>query len=416
MSLGKSSRRYCVLTPSVLLCALMLNFGCQSEQSAPAEQPPPTVTVAVPVQRSVIEWDEYTGRLEAVEFVEVRARVGGLIVSTPFHEGGLVAAGDLLVEIDARPFQAVLDEAIAAEAEAAAQLKFANIEFDRIQKIPESARSSTELDRASATLEQAKAVCAGTAAAVAAARLNFEWCRVVAPISGRVGRKLVTQGNLISGGTGQSTLLTTITSIDPIYCYVDADERSILKYAELARAGRRVSAREAEIQCFLQLSDEKGFPHEGVVDFVDNRVDPLTGTIRGRGVFRNSDGWMLPGFFARIRIPGTGRYDTLLVPDAAVMTDQNQKILFVVDENSVVHPRTVKLGALFGDLRSIASGVDSDDRVVINGLVHARSGVKVKAIDGSFSLDSLSSDVSQTPAADSDPTTQPADADSGAPA
>ncbi len=378
-----------VLRSAVLWGAAMGLAGCDRDQAAIPEPPPATVTVAHPVRHNVMEWDEFTGRLEAVEFVEVRARVGGLIVAAPFEEGALVEAGDLLFEIDARPFEAELSGRLAAQAEAAAQLEFSQIEYNRLEAIPASARSSTELDRASATLERAAALLDAARAAVELARLNVEWCQVKAPISGRVSERMVTPGNLISGGTGQSTLLTTITSVDPIYCYVDADERSVLKYTDLARKGRRVSARNAQIPCVMQLADETGFPHRGVVDFVDNRANPETGTIRGRGAFPNPDGAMLPGFFARVRVPGSGRYDAVLVPDAAVTTDLNQKTLWVVDEGDVVRARPVVLGALFGDLRAVESGISETDRVIINGLMHARPGAPVKPVAGSISLDSL---------------------------
>lgn len=377
-----------------VVATLVSASGCQ-RRSTPPPPPPPTVTVAHPVRHDVVEWDEYTGRLEAVEFVEVRARVGGLVTSTPFQEGALVQQGDVLVTIDARPFQAELNARIAAEAEAAAQVRLADIDFQRISAIPGTARSATEFDRAAAVLEEAKALQAGAQAMIDAARLNVDWCEVKAPISGRVSRKFVTEGNLISGGTGQSTLLTTITSIDPIYCYVAADERSILKYAELARAGRRVSARQAQIPCVLQLADETGFPHQGKVDFVDNRVDPQTGTIPGRGSFPNPDGWLLPGFFARVRIPGSGRYEAILVPDSAVVTDQSAKMLLTVDDKNVVRPRPVRLGALFGDLRAIESGIDVNDRVIINGLMIARPGAPVKTVAGEISLASLPQGMNQ---------------------
>lgn len=372
--------------------------GCDRNSPVAAAPPPATVTIAKPILRSVIEWDEYTGRLEAVEFVEVRARIGGLIMSMPFKEGGLVEAGELLVEIDVRPYQAELDAMIAAEAEAAANVELASIELNHILSIPVDSRSKTELDTATAEHQKAKALQAAAEANVDAARLRVEWCRVTAPISGRISRKFVTPGNLISGGSGEGTLLTTITSEDPIYCYVNADERSVLKYAELARTGERVSARNARIPCQFQLANETGYPHAGEVDFVDNRVDPSTGTIRGRGVFPNTDGTLLPGYFARVRIPGSGRYDALLVPDDAVLADQNERILYVINNDDVVQPRPVTLGAQFGTLRAIKSGIGPDDRVVINGLMHARPGVAVNPVEGVFLADSLPNDLMESPA------------------
>ena len=377
---------------------LLVVTGCDRKAAARSAPPPPTVTVAHPVVRTVMEWDEYTGRMAAVREVDVRARVGGLLMSAPFKEGALVKAGDLLAEIDVRPYQAQLDAMVAQVAVAKAQVRLAEIDYQRIEGISADARSRTEFDTAGANLERARAALAGAEAQVAAAKLNVEWCRVEAPIDGRVSRKNVTEGNLISGADGQGTLLTTIASVDPIYCYVDVDEASALKYAELAREGRRISARQARIPIRLQLANETGFPHVGEVDFVDNRVDPDTGTIRGRGVFSNADGWLLPGLFARVRIPGSGRYDAVLVPDAAISNDQNAKLLMVVNAKNVVEARPVRLGALFGDLRAIVSGVGSEDRVIINGLMSARPGTTVTPVDGVISLESMSPEMTPTSA------------------
>lgn len=360
-----------------------------SRRDPPPPPPPPTVTVARPLQHEVVEWDEYSGHLEAVDFVEVRARVSGLILSTPFQAGAIVKQGDLLVEIDVRPFQADLDSRKADQARADAQVKLAEIELKRIQDMPPSAAVPIERQRAEASLSQAQAVLAGAEAAVESARLLVEWCRITAPISGRVSKRYVDPGNLITGGSGTGTLLTTIASIDPIYCYIDADERAVLKYQRLAREKKRVSARDAQIPFLMQLADETDFTHEGMVDFVDNRIDPTTGTIRGRGVIANPGGYFTPGFFARVLIPGSGSYVATLVPDSAVVTDQNQKVLYVVASENSVEMRPVKLGSVFGELRSIESGIDLNDRVIINGLLQARPGAKVNPQEGSFSLDSL---------------------------
>jgi RND family efflux transporter MFP subunit len=361
--------------------------GCERSAAKAPAPPTPAVTVAAPVQREVIEWDEYTGRLEAVETVEVRARVSGFIEKADFEEGALVKAGDPLFVIDPRPFDAELAKARAEVSRAQAQLAFATNEFKRLEQARASgAGSAIELENARARMREAEAAVAAANAVVQSAELNVEWTRVTAPITGRISRKIVTPGNLINGGPGQATLLTTITSVDPIYCFVDADEQSLLKYARLAREGKRVSARQAEIPCFMQLGDEAGFPHEGVVDFVDNRMDPTTGTIRARGVFANPNGWLLPGLFARVRIPGSGRYQTLLVPDSAVTTDQNQKLLLVVGPDNTVQPRPVTLGALFGEFRAIESGIGRDDRVIINGLMQARPGAKVSPQQTALSM------------------------------
>ncbi|HKQ48285.1 MAG TPA: efflux RND transporter periplasmic adaptor subunit [Phycisphaerae bacterium] len=379
--------RICV---SLAAWALLTASGNCRKKDSPVP-PPPAVTVARPVERTVIEWDEYTGYLDAVDFVEVRARVSGLIMYSHFQEGGIVKEGDLLVELDVRPFQADLDAKIAAEAQAAAQVDLAKVDFDRIEGIPKDSRSRTEYDTAAARLKEAEALLSAAKANVESARLNVEWCRVTAPIAGRISRKLVTEGNLITGGSGTGTLLTTIASIDPIYCYVDADERSVLKYQRMSREGTRTSARDAYIPCFLQLTDETNFPHEGYIDFVDNRIDPTTGTIQGRGVFKNPKGYLLPGFFGRIRIPGSGKYQAVLVPDEAIVADQDQRLVMTVGPDDVVQPRPVKLGALFGNLRAILSGVGASDRIIINGLMQARPGAKVSSHEAEISMTAFES-------------------------
>ncbi len=396
---------------SVAAATSIVGTACDEPRSAP-QPPSPAVTVARPVQREVIEWDEYTGRLEAVETVEVRARVSGFIEKADFQEGSLVKAGDVLFVIDSRPFDAELAKEQAEVLRAQAQLAFATNEFKRLEQVRASAAGSElEVENARQKMLEAEAAVAAAKALVQQAQLNVEWTRVTAPISGRISRKIVTPGNLINGGPGQATLLTVITSVDPIYCYIDADEQSVLKYARLAREGKRVSARQAEIPCFMQLSDEEGFPHAGMVDFVDNRLDPATGTIRGRGIFANSSGWLLPGFFARVRVPGSGRYTALLVPDSAVTTDQNQKLLMVVGADNIVQPRPVALGALFGEFRAIESGIGLTHRVVINGLMQARPGATVSPQEATLSTESYMLTAPGSPATQELPATaQPAPA------
>jgi RND family efflux transporter MFP subunit len=360
------------------ITALAWGIGGCTRKGPPPAPPPPAVTVARPVLHEVIEWDEYPGRLDAVDSADVRARVSGLIVKTLFQEGAVVRQGDVLVELDVRPFQADLDSKLAAEQQAAAQVDLATITYNHTKEMW-SGNSATiiEYQTAEANLRAAQAALAGAEANVETARLNVEWCRVAAPIAGRISRKYVTEGNLVTGGNGTGTLLTTITSIDPIYCYLDVNERSMLKYQRLAQENKRPDVREAHVPCKLQLADEHDFPHPGTIDFVDNRVTPDTGTIWLRGVFPDPDGWLVPGMFGRVRIPGSAKYQALLVPDLAVATDQNEKILFVLGPGDIVQVRAVKLGALFGGLRAIQSGISSDDRVIINGLMQARAGSKV---------------------------------------
>jgi membrane fusion protein, multidrug efflux system len=380
-----SIRRYVRLNPLLAGLALTLGLaalsGCKPQPAQGQQQqqpPPPPVTVTRPVERDVVKWDEFNGRLEAVESVEVRARVSGMVLATPFQEGAVVKEGDVLVELDLREFQADLESKIAARDQAAAQVELARINYTHTKDLREGeAASVIEYQNSEAKLKAAQAALAGAEADVQAARLNVEWCRVTAPIPGRVSRKFVTVGNMVTGGSGTGTLLTTITSIDPIYCYVDVDERSIIGYQRMAQDNQRMDARASGIPCRLQISDETGFPHEGYIDFVDNHVNPDTGSIWLRGVFPNPDGWLTPGFFARVSIPGSDRFSTVLIPDQAVTTDQNEKQVLLVAADDTVQARAVKLGPLFGELRAVVSGLDVGDRVIVNGLMRARPGVKV---------------------------------------
>ena len=275
-----------------LVAAAAMAVGCNRSDAA-ASFPPPAVTVSRPLVREVIEWDEYTGHLEAPETSNVQARVSGFIEQALVPEGAIVQKDALLFLIDDRPFKADLDSKRADVARAQSQADLAQVHLRRFDKVHDTrAISEDDYDTAKANYAQTLAVLAAAKAAARVSELNLEWTRVVAPISGRVSRMEVTAGNLVNGGGGggaQATLLTTIVSIDPIYCYCDVDEHSILKYQDLARQKKRVSARDARIPVFLQLENETNFPHEGVVDFVDNRLDPGTGTLRARGVFPNSE-------------------------------------------------------------------------------------------------------------------------------
>ena len=362
------------------LAALAVAGGCGG---AEGPSPPPQVTVAQPLARQVTDWDEYTGRLAAPESVEVRARVSGYVSSAPFTDGALVRKGELLFVIDPRPYQAALDEARAALTGARARLELAERDLERAQQLY-AARTISERDLDTRTEERkaAAAAIAETQARVQAAELDLEFCEVRSPIDGRASRKLVTVGNLVTGGTEDATLLTTIVSVDPIHVYVSADERAYLRYQRLAQSGERPSSRERPNPVRLQLADEEGFPHEGHMDFVDNRLDPQTGTIQGRAVFPNPDGVLMPGLFARVQVLGEGPYDALLVPDQAVSTDQAQRVVFVVDDDDTVRAVPVVLGREEGSLRVIRSGLQATDRVIINGLQRVRPGVRVTPVPG----------------------------------
>jgi multidrug efflux system membrane fusion protein len=363
-------------------------FGCGKPPEAQAPPPSP-VTVAHPVQKEVVEWDTYTGYLQAPESVNVAARVSGLITEAPFVEGSIVKKGDLLFVIDDRPFKADLDAKLADQQKAEAQRQIAKVTFDRLKGLrKDEAVSQQDLDNAKANIDQADAQVASAMAAEESSRLNLEWCKVLSPIDGRVSNKLVTVGNLVNGGQGQATMLTTIESVTPMYCYVDVDEHSVLKYQKLAIEKKLVGARDGKVPCYVELSNESGFPHEGVIDFIDNHVDPATGTLVVRGVLKNNSGLLTPGFFARLCIPGSSRYTTLLVPDIAIGNDQSQRMVLVVNKDNGVEPRVVQLGALFGGLRSIVSGLKPDDLVIINGQMHARPGATVAPTEKAIDVDS----------------------------
>lgn len=360
-----------------VLYVVLLMSGC-GRREPPSLPPPPKVTVSQPIAQKVVEWDEYTGRIEAVESVEVRARVSGYLQSVHFEDGAMVKKGDLLFVIDPRPYEAELERAQAELNRLGAKLDLAINDFERADRLLKTkAISEEEFDTRSKAKREAEAAVQAAQAAVTTAKLNLDYTQITAPIAGRIGRKLITEGNLVNGSVGQATLLTTIVSQDPIYCYVDADERQVLKYQQLAVEGKRASARHEKIPCELALANEEGFPHKGMVDFVDNRLDPNTGTLRARGVFPNPDGLMTPGFFARVRVHGSGEYEALLVPDEALGTDQSQKFVYVVNPQNVVEYRAVKTGPLIDGLRVIANGLQAEDWVVINGIQRVRPDAQV---------------------------------------
>jgi RND family efflux transporter MFP subunit len=336
------------------------------------------VGVSKPLAKAVTDWDEYTGRLEAVQAVEVRARVSGYLQSVNFKDGAIVNKGDKLFVIDPRPYEAILNQAKAEVTRNKFRLELARNNVERAERLFKSrAISAEELDTRTQEQRQALASLEAAKAAVEAAQLNVEFTRVTAPIKGRVSRELVTEGNLVSGGTEGSTLLTTIVSLDPIYVYFTADERAYLRYARLAQSGARPSSRDAANPVKLQLADEKDSEHEGKMDFVDNRIDAATGTAQGRAIFSNPDLLLIPGLFAKVRLLGEGPYQALLIPDEAIATDQSQKFVFVLDENNVARRQTVVPGRMEGRLRVIRDGLKGDERIVVDGLQRVRAGSPV---------------------------------------
>jgi RND family efflux transporter MFP subunit len=368
-------------------------------QPPPPAPPPPKVSVAKPIEREIVEWDEYTARLEAVDLVEVRARVGGYLNEVRFQEGAIVQAGQVLFVIDPRPYQATLKHAEADVALAKARLGLAHKRLDRSGNLVAArAISQEEADTRAAEADQAEAALQAALAAVDAARLDVEFTEVKAPVTGRVGRKVITEGNLVNGGSGtQGTLLTTIVSLDPIHAYFDADERAYLKYTRLAQRGERPSSREYRNPVRVALADEDTFGHEGSMDFVDNRVDPSTGTIVGRALLPNHDLLLSPGMFVRLQLRGSGPYRALLLPDEAIGIDQSERFVWVIDDQGRAQFRKVETGPLQEGLRVIRSGLDARERVVVAGAQRLKSGMEVTAVERPLDVRVAAPTASSTP-------------------
>lgn len=348
--------------------------------AAPPPPPPPQVTVASVVEREIADWDEFTGRLQAVDAVDVRPRVSGYIQHVAFAEGREVRRGDVLFVIDQRPYRAELERTEAELERARSRAELAHKDVERVRTlVAREAVSREEFDtRASAATESDAAVRAAEAA-VATARLNLEWTVVRAPIAGRVGRAEVTEGNLVQAGPPSPTLLTTIVSLDPIYLSFDTDEQTYLRYADRLRAGGERSSRDVKHPVYLGLANEEGFPHEGYLDFIDNQVDPTTGTIRARAVFSNKERLFTPGLFARVKLVSGQHKRVPLIRDAAVGTNQDRKFVLVLKPDSSVDYRPVQLGRVVDGLRVVTDGVTSGERIVVNGLQRIRPGMKVLA-------------------------------------
>jgi RND family efflux transporter MFP subunit len=355
-------------------------MGCTAKQAAAPPAAPTVVVVSYPLERNVTDYADFTGRTEAVKSVEIRARVDGYLISMPFKEGADVKAGDLLFEIDPRPYQATYDQALAQLALAEARMKQANADFARANSLARTpgAISQQEIDRFAALQGEAVAQEQAARASAESARLNLEFTKVTSPIDGTVSRYYVTEGNLVqSGAMGGGTLLTKVVSIKPMYVTFNVDEQTLLHARQLIREGKAKSARDAEIPVWLGLSNEDGFPHHGIINFVDNQVDPRTGTLMVRGVFPNEERVLSPGLMARVRVPIGEPHPALLVTDRAVESDQGQKILYIVNEKNEVVSRPVKLGDLHDGMRVVASGLKAGERVVVNGLQRVRPGIVV---------------------------------------
>ena len=420
-----------LIVAAVLVVSIILLFPLASRWFQPTDaqnkppKPNPKVTIAKPLVMPIIEWDEFIGRMQAVETVEVRARVGGYLEALYMKEGDSVEAGDPLFLIDPRPYEAVLSEAKAALSEAksavveakalevqsvaqrdqvAARLDLAKTQMARFgrlikqravaqdeydtkesvtqQAVADLAAANASIKSAKARTVSATAAVESAAAAVTTADLNVSFTQINAPISGRVSSAYETKGNLISGGIEGATMLTSIVSINPIHCYFEANEREVLKYIRLDRSGERKNARRVKIPVYMSVVDEDGYPHEGYMDFVDNKIDSNTGTIRGRAIFKNDDKVLLPGMFAKVRLPGSERYDATLIPDSAIGLDQTEQFVIVINEDNTTQRRPVELGPIVHGLRVVRSGLEANEKIVIQGLQRIRPDIKVDPNEG----------------------------------
>ncbi len=362
---------------AVAVLALLLLAGCGKKEEA-AAPPPPAVTVANPTKKVTTDWDEFTGRFDAIEQVQVRARVTGFVTKVAFTDGAVVKTGDLLYEIDPRQYQAAAETAQGALDDAKAKVVLAQRELERATTlIKTQAISENIVDQRAQALAAAEAATLQAEGSLKQAQLNVEYTKVVAPIDGRVSRHLVSVGNLVQGSESGATLLTSIVSITPIYVYFDMDEATYLRNSRLWFEGRRPSSRDTPNPVEITLVGETKPSHKGKMDFLDNRLDVGTGTLRGRAIVDNQDQSILPGQFARVRVIASGEYEALLIPDAAVATDQSRKIVMVVKPDDTVEARPVVLGPLDSGLRVIREGLKPDDRVIVDGLQRARIGAKV---------------------------------------
>jgi RND family efflux transporter MFP subunit len=363
-----------------LLALVWLPLSAVACREAPPPPPAPQVTVAAVVGRDVADWDEFTGRFEAVNSVDVRPRVSGYVQRVTFAEGATVRKNDVLFVIDPRPYEAEVARAEAEVERARTRAQLATSELERAQRLVSTqAISREEYDSRTSGLAESGADIRSAEAALKTARLNLEWTTVRAPISGRVGRAEVTTGNLVQAGMPSSTRLTTIVSLDPIHVYFDADEQAYLRFIGSAPARGGGATTLARRPLLIGLANEAGFPHEGVVDFVDNRLDPTAGTIRVRAVVPNRDRRFTPGLFARAKLTAGNQYAATLVDDRAIGTDQDRKFVLVLKPDSSVEYRAVTLGATVDGLRVVKDGLMAGEDIVINGLQRVRPGMKVVA-------------------------------------
>ena len=370
-----------LLTVAAFAAVSLIVVDC-GKSPANKGAPPLPVNVVTVVEKEVNEWDEFTGRLDPVESVEIRPRVSGYITEIHFEAGAIIKKGDLLYVIDPRPYQADFDRAKAEVDRMDAQLKLAQIELNRAKELRDkNTISASEFDQKAATYQGADAAKSSAEAAKNSAALNLEFTQIKSPVDGRVSDQRITVGNLVQPGAGAESVLTTVVSIDPIYAKVDADENAILKYVKLAEQGKRVSARTAKIPAWVERGNETDFPHEGYVDFVDNRLDPSTGTVRARMVLKNWDPNLItPGFFVRVRVAGATPYRAALVADRVISSQQGLKYAFVVKPDNTIERRTLETGSIFEGKRIVKNGLKDGEKVVSTRLQLLQAGMKVQPI------------------------------------
>lgn len=354
--------------------AVVVFFAMSASAQMPGAGGPPPVSVAKPIVKEIVEWDEFVGRFEAPQSVEVRARVAGYLETSNFREGALVKEGDLLFVIDKRPYQAAYNRAQAAVTSAQTRATFTRSDLERTENLTRSGVAAERtLEERRQQAQQADADLVGARAALEQARLDLGYTEIRAQITGRVGRRLVTEGNLVRAN---ETLLTTIVSLDPIHLYFEVDERSYLAYQR--QLGQpRAALGEAKTQVFVGIGDEKTLDRPGILDFADNRLDSRSGTMQLRAVLENKDLVLTPGLFGRVRVPGTPRYKAVLVPDEAISADQDRRVVMVVGDDGTVAPKVVRPGPREDGYRVIRQGLTGDESIVINGLQRARPGTKV---------------------------------------
>ncbi|MGA8656114.1 MAG: efflux RND transporter periplasmic adaptor subunit [Chthoniobacterales bacterium] len=404
-----SAKRLQIYTERLIVVLLTLWLtACHNQQPATHGLPPTEVTVSKPEQKEVVNWNEFTGRTAAVKLVNVTPRVSGYIVDIPFKEGDIVHKGDLLFQIDPRPYQHACEQALGQLQQAQANKQLQDVTFARQQRLRETGVIAKEdYDTALSNKGQAAAQVISAQAALNSAQLNLEFTHVTSPIDGRVSRQLVNIGNLVQA---DSTQLTTIVSIDPIYAYFSMDELAALRYQRLIREGKLASSQDGKVAVYLQLQDETEFPHEGTIDFSDNSFDSSTGTLLVRGSFPNTDGFLTPGNFVRVRVAASPKYNALLVADRAIGSDQDQSFVYVVDSKNIARLRHITTGQLADGLRVVKSGLQPDDVVIINGIIKVRPDSPVKPRPGAmeqFSSNDISMPLTNAKASASQAGTDP---------